>query len=163
MRPRISTLRAALPTLALALVACGGGDAASQDPDALIQDGKTAAALEAIAEQKKTVEEGSEEHLELVLLEVKAQADEAPEAAKEAFLGFAGAHPDSVSPADFKYAVSELRTYSNYVEAIQVMDAGKKRWPEDAVMDELLAMLEKDAENDEGAANALKGLGYSSK
>ena len=40
---------------------------------------------------------------------------------------------------------------------------GKKRWPDNEVMDQLLAMLQKDAENDEGAASALKGLGYSSK
>ena len=46
-----------------------------------------------------------------------------------------------VEPADFKYVVSGLRTHAAYVQAIDVMDAGKKRWAKDSTIDELVEAL----------------------
>ncbi|MEO0660939.1 MAG: hypothetical protein AAFZ87_05335 [Planctomycetota bacterium] len=163
MQFRPQTLRLALaPALLAALAACGGG-AADASADELIQAGKFDEAVALIEKQRETVEKGSEAEKELVLLTVDATADEQPELAKKAFLEFAEAAPDAVSAKDFEYAVSQLRTYRKYVEAIEVMDKGMKRWPEDPVMTELLSFLQADAEKDDGAAAALKGLGYTSK
>lgn len=168
--------RVALPALLAALAACGGdpskGNSSSASPqdtvalltdaDKLIQDGEFEGAIKLITQGRDKVEKGSADEKELVLLEVKARADDDAEMASKVFLTFAEAHPDATTPKDFKYAVSELRTYSQFVPAIAVMDKGKKRWPDDPDMNKLLAMLIKDSENDAGAASALKGLGYAS-
>ena len=52
-------------TLLATLTACGGS--ADADPFALIQNGKFAAAVAAIKPQLATVEQGSDEHKELLL------------------------------------------------------------------------------------------------
>ncbi len=42
------------------------------------------------------------------------------------------------------------------------MDAGKKRWPKDASLDEMVAALKQDilTSGDSAAADKMKGLGY---
>ena len=161
MRQRSASFRrAAAPVLLTVLAACGGE---SKSIGELIQSGEHEAALTAIQARRAEVDKGSPAELELVLQHVEAAAEEQPASARDAFLGFAEAHPDAVSARDYRDAVSQLRTYGKYVEAIEVMHAGKQRWADDEVIGALLAMLQKDAETSPEAANKLKGLGYSSK
>ena len=145
----------------LTLVACGG---AGEDVDiaVLVQTGKYSAAISAAETQLTTVEKGSEAHKDLLINYAAALAESDAEKARDEFLAFAKAHEGLIAPTDYKYVVSQLRTHDSYVEAIDVMDAGKKRWPEDETMDLMVAALKQDIESsgDAAAAAKMKGLGY---
>ena len=162
---RLST--ALLPFSLLTLVACGGGGAGAADVDLaeLVQTGKFDAAIEAAEARLPGVEKGSEEHKDLIINYAAALSEGGEDSAAKArdqFLGFAKDHGDLVSPKDFKYVVSQLRTHDQYLVAIDVMDAGKKRWPDDETMDQIVAALKQDilSSGDEAAASKMKGLGY---
>ncbi|MEM9379943.1 MAG: hypothetical protein AAGB93_08315 [Planctomycetota bacterium] len=158
---RLST--ALLPLSLLTLVACGGNSSAADvDIAELVQTGKYEAAVSAAEAQLATVEKGSEDHKDLVINYASALAESDAEKARNEFLGFATAHADLVTPKDFKFVVSQLRTHDEYLQAIDVMDAGKKRWPDDDEMDKTVAALKQDIEasGDSAAAAKMKGLGY---
>jgi hypothetical protein len=147
-------------SLTFALAACPGSESA--DPAQLIQQGQYDAAIEAAEGQLLTVEAGSAEHKELVIVYAEALAESRADESRDAFLTFAKDHPDMVEPADFKYVVSGLRTHAAYVQAIDVMDAGKKRWAEDSTIDELVEALKQDIakSGDADSMAKMKGLGY---
>ncbi|MEM9800065.1 MAG: hypothetical protein AAGA20_07040 [Planctomycetota bacterium] len=147
----------------LALAACGGdADAAEADIFKLVQSGDYGAAIAAAETQLASVEKGTEGHKELVVQYATALSKDKAEDAKKAFLDFAGGHGTLVEPSDFKYVVSQLRKHDHFIAAIDVMDAGKKRWPNDATMDEVVGFLKQEiaSSGNAEAANKMKGLGY---
>ncbi len=147
----------------LALVGCnGGGSGADADIAALVQTGDYSGAISAAEAQLPGVEQGSEAHKDLILNYTAALAESDAKKARDQFLSFAKAHEGLVGPSDYKYVVSQLRTYESFIEAIDVMDAGKKRWPEDTSLDQMVAALKQDIETsgDTAAAAKMKGLGY---
>lgn len=148
-------------SLTLALAACSGGGS-DADPAQLIQQGQYDAAIEAAESQLAAVEQGSAEHKEVVIVYAEALAESRADEARDAFLKFAADHPDMVEPGDFKYVVSGLRTHAAYMQAIDVMDAGKKRWADDSTIDELVEALKQDIANsgDADSMKKMKGLGY---
>ncbi|MEM1044157.1 MAG: hypothetical protein AAF726_13510 [Planctomycetota bacterium] len=158
---RLST--ALLPLSLLSLAACGGNSSAADvDIAELVQTGKFEAAVSAAEAQMATIEKGTEAHKDLVLNYASALAESDSEKARNEFLGFATEHTDLVTPKDFKFVVSQLRTHDQYLHAIDVMDAGKKRWPNDAEMDKTVEALKQDiaASGNSAAAAKMAGLGY---
>ncbi len=147
-------------SLTLSLAACGGNESA--DPAQLIQQGQYDAAIEASESQLASVEAGSADHKELVIVYAEALAESRADESRDAFLAFAAEHPDMVEPVDYKYVVSGLRTHAAYLQAIDVMDAGKKRWAEDSTIDELVEALKQDIakSGDADSMAKMKGLGY---
>ena len=147
-------------SLTLSLAACGGNESA--DPAQLIQQGQYDAAIEASESQLASVEAGSADHKELVIVYAEALAESRADESRDAFLAFAAEHPDMVEPVDYKYVVSGLRTHAAYLQAIDVMDAGKKRWADDATIDELVEALKQDIakSGDADSMDKMKGLGY---
>ena len=120
------------------------------------------AIIEASESQLASVEAGSADHKELVIVYAEALAESRADESRDAFLAFATEHPDMVEPVDYKYVVSGLRTHAAYLQAIDVMDAGKKRWAEDSTIDELVDALKQDIANsgDADSMAKMKGLGY---
>ena len=161
MKPKNALLALAAASL---LAACGGGGSAATDadPGELIQQGKIDEAVEVIEGRLATVEKGTADEHDLVLDHADALSYSDPAKAQKTFLDFAQANADLVTPKDFKYVVSSLRTQDAFAEAIDVMHAGKQRWPEDAEMVELLELIKADVLKaaDPALAAKMKGLGY---
>lgn len=151
-----------LPLALLTFTACDGSASIDADIATLVQTGDYSAAIAAAEAQLPKVEQGSEAHKSLVIDYASALAESDAKKARDEFLTFAKAHESLVAPTDYKYVVSQLRTHDSFIEAIDVMDAGKKRWPEDATLDEMVAALKQDIETsgDTAAAAKMKGLGY---
>jgi len=147
-------------SLTLALTACPGAEDA--DPVQLIQQGQYDQAIEAAESQLASVEAGSADHKDLVIVYAEALAESRADESRDAFLAFASEYPDMVVQKDYKYVVSGLRTHSAYLQAIDVMDAGKKRWADDATIDELVEALKQDIakSGDADSMAKMKGLGY---
>ena len=157
---RLST--ALLPLTLAVLAACGGSTDAESDPFKLMQAGNYEAAITAAESQLATVEKGTPEHKDLVVKNASALSNDSAEKAKAAFLGFAAEFGNAVEPTDIKFVVAQLRKHKKLSDAIDVMDAGKKRWPGDKTMDDVVDALKQDiaTSGDDAAAQKMKGLGY---
>lgn len=147
-------------TLLATLTACGSG--ADADPFTLIQEGNYAAAVAAIKPQLATVEQGSSEHKELLLAYTEALAVDSPGKAKDEFIAAFDKNKNFLVPKDLVYIANRMAGEKHLVEAIAVMDKGKKTWPSDEGLSVLLEELKVAASSsgDEDAKSALKGLGY---
>ena len=159
MRLNISLPSLLGSTLLAALTACGSGDA---DPLMLIQQEDYAGAISAIEPLLKTVEQGSEEHKNLLMGYTEALCVESPDKARDTFLAAMDSRKDFIQPADLTYIVNRMAHHKHLVEAIQVMDKGKNTWPSNdkikVVLGELIAASE--SSGDDEALSALEGLGY---
>ncbi len=156
-------LKSALPILAIGtLAACSGDATADADIAKLLQTGKVEEVVKIVESRLQTVEKGSLAEKALVLDYAEALSITDADQAQERFIAFAEANADLVTPKDFKLVVHCLRTHGGYVPAIDVMHAGKTRWPDDADMVELVKILEGDVEasKDPAAQNKMRGLGY---
>jgi hypothetical protein len=160
-------MRTSLALLALALslplVACNGAEA---DPleaaEVALQGGDSTKAVKLLQGHVAGLDPSSEEYREASILLCSALAEKQPEDAKDALLALASTQPQGVTPKDFKDVQSYLQTHGHFSEAIDVMDAGLKRWPNDATMlkvkDVLIAAIQ--SAGDEEATAKLRGLGY---
>lgn len=156
-------LQSALLTLALAsLAACGGNPAAEADIGKLLQTGKYEEAVKIVETRLGTVTKGTEDEKSLILDYAEGLSYTDAAKAQESFLTFAKANAELVKPKDFKHVVACLRTNEGLLQAIDVMNDGMKRWPDDAVMSELLELVKADVikANDPAAKAKMEGLGY---
>ena len=163
MKRTITTLALALP---LALAACGGG---SGDPAEHLQQGSQALgsgdagsavdhfgkALAGLPTDDPRVEQAT-------LGQVEAKIELDAEAAKTQFLAYAEERGDQLAAVEYVKIGSKLSAKGALAEATAVLGAGLVRHPGDAKLDEALKATQKKAEEagDEGALDALKGLGY---
>lgn len=149
--------------LALPLLACNGDPVDPlQAAETALQAGESRTAIELLERHLPSLDRGSVDHREATILLCRALAEQRPVESKDAFLALAAAQPDSVGPKEFKDVQSYLQTYGHFSEAIDVMDAGLKRWPGDETMlkvkDVLIAAVQ--SAGDAEATAKLKGLGY---
>jgi len=149
--------------LALPLVACNGVEADPlQAAEAALQDGDSAKAVALLQLHVAGLDRTSPESREATILLCSALAEKQPMESRDALLKLAEAQPEGVTSKDFKDVQSYLQTHGHFLEAIDVMDAGLKRWPGDATMskvkDVLIAAVQ--SAGDEEATAKLKGLGY---
>ncbi len=144
------------------LAACGGDATADADIGKLLQTGKFEEAVKIVEARLETVEKGTEAEKNLILDYAQGLSVTDADKAQKSFLSFAKANADLVQPKDYKFVVSHLRTHEGFLEAIDVMHAGKTRWPDDSDMVALVEMLKADVEkaNDPAAKAKMKGLGY---
>lgn len=144
------------------LAACGGAASESADPAQLLQQGKIDEAVEIIEARLADVERGTAAEKDLVLDYSEGLSHSDAARARKVFMDFAEANEALVEPRDYKMVVSHLRTQKAFLDAIEVMHAGKTRWPEDTDMVTLVEMLKADVEkaNDPAAKSKMEGLGY---
>ncbi len=162
--PPLSLAFSFIAALPLALVACGD---ATDDPQVLINKGDYAGALQVIDQQMTTVAKGTQDHEDLVIQRVWALSADEPEKARDAFVAFADAQKALVDASDFEFVVATLRKAAkpdstHLLAAIDVMDKGKKLWPNDPKMDETLAAIQSEVANsgNDAAKAKMAGLGY---
>jgi predicted Zn-dependent protease len=96
--------------------------------------------------------------LELVKLEALARSGQG-EATRAQLEELAAENPDRVSAADYSGTAQLLRAAGQKSEAIQVLDMGNKRFPDDSVISKMIAeSVEKGV--DPAELEMLKSLGY---
>ena len=129
---------------------------------ALIQKGDFAGAIAAIEPKLATVEKGSEAHKDLLIGYTEALSAENPGKAKDVFIAAMADQKDFIVPADVKYVVNRMANQGHLSEAIDVMDTGKKAWPDDQTIAVVLDELQKAVKSsgDAGALDKLKSMGY---
>ena len=152
----------AAATLTL-LASCGGSGAdADSDPYALIQAGDMKGAISILEPQISAATKGSDEHKELVLQYVEALAQDSPDKAKDEFVSMLTNHKDAMTAKDAQYIVNRLADKGHLTQAIDIMDQGKKAWPEEAIMETVLAELKKAvaSSGNDAAVAKLKSMGY---
>lgn len=164
MKRTITTLALALP---LALAACGGGG--SGDPAEHLQQGSQAlgsgdagAAIDHFGQALAGLETSDPRVQQATLGQVEARIQVDPDAAKTQFLSYAKEHGDKLEARDYVKIGSKLSASGALAQATAVLGAGLEAHPGDAKLDEALKATQKKAEEagDEGALDALKGLGY---
>ncbi len=144
----------------LAATACGGsGDA---DPAALIQQKDFAGAIALIEPALKAVEQGSDAHRDLLIMQAEALSADSPDKAAETFMASMKAHKDLIGPKDVKYVVDKMAEQKHLTQAIDVMDLGLKTWEKNETLAVVLDELKQAAlaGDNADAVNKLKGMGY---
>jgi hypothetical protein len=96
--------------------------------------------------------------LEIVVLEAHARAGQGPQA-KAQLERLAADHPDRIPATEYSAAASQLKAAGEGTAAIEVLDLGMKRFPEDRL---LAAMIEASASggSDPAELEMLRSLGY---
>ena len=96
--------------------------------------------------------------LELVILEAYARGGNG-ESAKQQLVNLAGLYPDQLSPNDYSSTAQQLQAADQGPAAIEVLDLGKRRHPDDALIDRMIA----DSVSEESSPEELemlRSLGY---
>jgi predicted Zn-dependent protease len=97
--------------------------------------------------------------LELVKLEAQARSGDA-EGAKAQIEKLATAHPDRLPATQYGATADQLRTAGQAPSAIEVLDLGLKRHPDDASLAKLIAAATANTEVDPSELEKLRSLGY---
>jgi hypothetical protein len=148
----------------LGLSACSGGDPKelSDQASSALATGDDRRALEGFEKALASLMPGDPAWLRASLGRCQALARLDPPAAKKAFLELARAHSAKVEVVDFGMIVGELVRKGAMIEAIDVMDAGIKLYPESPEMTSIRAQVMEASSKtqDPAAMQKLKGLGY---
>jgi hypothetical protein len=158
---------ALLPLVSLLLPACGGGG----DPKALTEAGyealgtsDNARALEDF-DQALAAIGGDTAHpqflrAKLGAIEAKIKID--PVSAKREFLDLAASSPSKITDKDFSYFGQKFAGASEFLAAIDLLDAGMKMHSESPELKKLQENIKAAAEKagDKAALDKLAGLGY---
>ena len=156
-----------LLSLAVTFTSCGG----SADPAALTDSGAQSLGSGKYAEAAAQFDEAlkgmagdtnNDQYLRAKWGIIEAGAHVSPDRAVTEFLTLVKANSATMSAKDYAKVGSWLTDAKNYVQAINVIDAGVKAYPETPSLIAQLKDIQKkvEASGDEDAANALGGLGY---
>lgn len=154
--------------LSLALAACGGSADPKVETDAgyaALGSGDAQKAVDHFAAALGAMKPGDAGYKRARMGEVEAKLQFAPEAAANSFLEFAKAQPDQVAAEDYRKVGTQLNSRKALVQATHVLDAGLKRFADDAQLKAAMeqtkvAAAEAEASGDTSAMDALRGLGY---
>ena len=161
--PRPLALLACLP---LALAACGGGggdpaELTTQGYDALYS-GDAETAVDRFSEALQSLQPTDPGYERARMGHVEALVRVKPDTAAQSFLNYAEQQPEQVDAADYHKVGMQLSEGKALSDAVAVLGAGLKRFPDDPKIDEALkkTMAAAEQSGDTGALDALKGLGY---
>jgi len=144
--------------------ACGPAD-----PRALTDAGSSALAAgdapkaqECFEQALAAMKPGDPDYARASMGRFQALVRSAPERARDEFLAYAKAQPASLNEGNYGVLVSEFLRRERTVEAVEVMDAGIKAFPESEAMLAIRTKVEAQARTakDPAAMQKLKGLGY---
>jgi hypothetical protein len=160
MRRRISSI----VILACLVTSCGETDpkALTDRGSAALGSGDTPTAIESFDAALQHMDSRNPEFLRASLGRCQALARQNPKQAKEDFLALARSSSAKLREQDYSAIANELVKKGAVSDAIDVMDAGLRAFPESPQM-QLLKNQIVDASKkskDPGALNKLKGLGY---
>ena len=96
--------------------------------------------------------------LELVKLEAYARGGDG-EAAKEQLSKLAGKYPNQISATDYSGTAQQLQATGQGPPAIEVLDQGKQRYPDDELIGRMIAESI-EVRNDPAELEMLRSLGY---
>ncbi len=96
--------------------------------------------------------------LELVKLEAYARGGNG-ESAKQQLQNLVGLYPGRLSPTDYSSTAQQLQAAGQGPAAIEVLDLGKKRYPNDELIEKMIANSV-NAESSPEELEMLKSLGY---
>lgn len=150
--------------LFLVLAACGPSDprALTNEAKATLAAGDAAKAEQQFREALGGLKPGDPDFARASIGRIQALARLDAARAKDEFLAYSQANKSSIAEEDYSLVVSELLRRENTLEAIEVMDAGIKAFPESprmaAVKKEVAEAAQK--AKDPAAMQKLKGLGY---
>ena len=151
--------------LPLALGSCGG----SADPGALVKSGHTALGAGDYDQARSDFEAALElidvshdQFLSAKLGAVEALIRENAEQAKDEFLTFASELPAEVTDEDFSYVGQKFAGAQEFSAAIDILDAGMKKYKESAELVQLKDNIRGAAERagNQAALDKMAGLGY---
>jgi hypothetical protein len=157
------SLLCALPLL---LASCSSSDPKSMSDAgyAALNKGDAKSALSSFDEALKELGTNTSDpvYLKAALGRCQALAKMGDKRTKDEFLALARARPTQVQVGDFSIVASELCNKHEHMVAIDILEAGKKMFPESPKIHELAKVVVASAKNagDEAALNKLKGLGY---
>ena len=166
MSPRI---RAPLPLallacLPLTLAACGGGDPAEHTDQgyAALNSGDAETALDHFAAALGALGPTDPGYERARMGEIEAKIRLRPDAAAQSFLAYATEQPSQVDAGDYHKVGVQLSERSALSDAVVVLDAGLKRFPDDPKLAEAMEKTTAAAQKagDSGALDKLRGLGY---
>ncbi len=151
--------------LSLLLTACGGGGDPTEltnEGSAALASGNGAEAARCFQQALKELEPGDPLYKRARLGEIEAKMLANPEAAKASFLTYAKEHPEQLEARDYHAIGTKFSDRKALKHAVDVLGAGKERFPSDAKLDEALTLMVAAAEKtgDTSALDALAGLGY---
>lgn len=150
---------------ALALVFAAA--CSSSDPKVLMTEASQALAAgdasAAVAKYERAIERLDKQSVEFLRASMgrfQALARLDGTRAKNEFLAFHSAHSDRVKESEFKLVVDELVKRGQLGPAADVVDAGRKAFPESPLMTQLLKTVGDASKKDPEAMKKLKGMGY---
>ena len=162
----ISAMRrlCALVTAAVLLVACSESDpkVLTDKGSAALGAGDAPAAIESFDAALQHMDARNPDYLRASMGRCQALARQNPSQAKDDFLALARSASDRVREQDYSTIVNELVKKGAVAEAVEVMDAGIKAFPESPQMQALKTSVVEASKKskDRGALQKLKGLGY---
>jgi hypothetical protein len=155
--------------VSLLLLACAASSCADSDPRSLTDKGSAAlgsgdarSAIESFDAALKHMGAANPDFLRASLGRCRALASQNPRQAKDDFLALARSTPGKLQEQDYSAVASELVKKGAVTEAVEVMDAGLKAFPESPKMQILKQQVVEASKksNDPAALKKLKGLGY---
>jgi tetratricopeptide (TPR) repeat protein len=163
----ILSMRQTLSSIVLVtclLAACSGSDpkVLTDKGAAALASGDVPAAIESFEAALQHMDAKNPEFLRASLGRCQALARQNPKQAKEDFLALARSGPAKLHEQDYSAIAGELVKKGAVSDAIDVMDAGLKAFPESPQMQVLKNQIVEASKKtkDPGAMNKLKGLGY---
>lgn len=158
-------MRKLLPIFLLLPLGACGGDSPKQLTDmgvSALAGGQAREAQGRFEEALQGLKPSDPDFTRATLGRVQALARLQPPSARDAFLKFAKENSSLVQEGDYGMVVSELLRAGASMEAIDVMDAGMKAYPQSAQMKAVQQQVTEAAKKsaDPAGLNKLKGLGY---
>jgi tetratricopeptide (TPR) repeat protein len=145
-------------------LACGHSDprALTDAGASALASGDSAKALASFEEALTSLKPGDAEYVRASLGRFQALVRSEPERARDEFLAFAKVQAASLAESHYGILVNEFLRRGRTVEAIDVMDAGVKAFPNSEAMLAIRKRVEEQARSskDPASMQKLKGLGY---
>ncbi|MFO1010913.1 MAG: hypothetical protein U1F29_12685 [Planctomycetota bacterium] len=151
-----------LAALLFVLAACSNHDPAALTTEGTskLGAGDAKAALECFDEALGRMQPSNGDFMRASMGRFQALARLDGTRAKNEFLAFHSAHSDRVKESEFKLVVDELVKRGQLGPAADVVDAGRKAFPESPLMTQLLKTVGDASKKDPEAMKKLKGMGY---
>lgn len=160
----MTTMKKLAPIALLLLAACGGSNAKNSTSEgfAALGKGDAKVALEKFDAALDGIDSTNPEFLRASIGRCEALAKLDGAKASKSFLDLAAKVPAEIGEDDYSLICSKLLQGGFTLEAIDVMDAGKKRFKDSKKMQDTLTAVQAAAKKQStpDALNKLKGLGY---
>lgn len=152
-------------SIPLVLAGCGGSadpKAATDAGYAALGSGDAQAAVDHFAEALGALKPTDPGYKRARMGEIEAKVGLAPEAAAGSFLEYSKTQPEQLEAGDYRKVGVQLSDRKALKAAVDVLDAGLKRFAGDPKLKEAMDLTVAAAETsgDTSALDALRGLGY---